>query len=222
MSIRNLSIVIGILLSVVGMTQAAYIYDFKVIPDESSNPANAATGEEQLSLEVSSPAANQVLFSFSNTAFNPLPASITDIYYEDTLALLAGINHTIEGPGVDFGQGASPPKLPRGKNLVPAFTETPGLSFDSESPVQPNGVNPNEYLGLLFYLTSGMTLNDVINALNEGNMRIGIHVQGFADGGSETFINDKTPIVPEPTTLTLMSLGLGLLSFRSQTVKVKA
>ncbi len=223
MRIRNLSIVMGILLLAAGWSQAAIIYNFKVIPDASSDPANAAAGEEQLFFEISSPATSQVLFSFFNTAFNPLPASITDIYFEDNLTLLASIDSIIESAGVDFGQGASPKNLPRGQSLNPAFETTPGLSFDSESPTQPNGVNPNESLGILFNLNNGIAWNDVITALNEGDMRVGMHVQAFADGGGESFINgNPPPIIPEPQTFILLLTGLGLVYCRLRTLKIKA
>jgi MYXO-CTERM domain-containing protein len=39
-------------------------------------------------------------------------------------------------------------------------------------------------------------------------LRVGIHVQGFADGGSEAFINDP-PVVPLPGAALLGVLGLG-------------
>ena len=50
-------------------------------------------------------------------------------------------------------------------------------------------MNPGEYLQIVFNLKSGKTYADTLNALALGGaspgLRIGIHVQGFASGGSE-------------------------------------
>jgi len=44
----------------------------------------------------------------------------------------------------------------------------------------------------------------VLGELADGTLRIGIHVQGFATGGSESFVN--VPL-PEPATFGLLALG---------------
>jgi hypothetical protein len=102
---------------------------------------------------------------------------------------------------VSFSQGASPPDLPGGEDCVPDFDVTAGFSADSDPPAQPNGVNPTEWLDITFDLQSGQTFDDVVAQLNSGALRIGIHVQGFANGGSESFINDPT------TAVSLSSVG---------------
>ena len=71
--------------------------------------------------------------------------------------------------------------------------------------MQPNGVNPGEMVTIIFNLQSGGSLQDVLDELSDGRLRIGIHVQGYASGGSEAFVN--TPL-PEPGTLALLGAGL--------------
>jgi hypothetical protein len=45
--------------------------------------------------------------------------------------------------------------------------------------------------------------------MNSGALRVGVHVQGFSNGGSESFVLDGEPTtVPEPGTLALFGLGL--------------
>jgi hypothetical protein len=113
---------------------------------------------------------------------------------------------------VQFAQDATPQNLPGGNGI--GFETTAGFSADSDPPVQPNGVNPGESLGVIFNLISGKTYQDTLAAIDlglggsvYGSLRIGIHVQGFADGGSESFVN--THVIPEPAGLMVWSL-LGL------------
>jgi len=72
--------------------------------------------------------------------------------------------------------------------------------------VQPNGVNPGEYLGITFSLQSGGTFADVISELTTGDLRVVIHVHGFdPSGGSESFVNNPVPV---PAAIWLFGSGL--------------
>lgn len=187
----------------------------------SNNVGDVAIGEAQLTVEVTDVAPGQVGFIFRNAG--PDASSITDVYFDDgTLLGIAQIIDADDGiggdPGVDFSQGASPPELPSSQNATPVFETTQGFLADSDAPAQPNGVNPGEELTIIFNLINGKTYDDTIAALIQGGgvggLRIGIHVQGFASGGSETFINNPpgtTPgpgVVPEPSSMALMAIGL--------------
>ena len=72
-------------------------------------------------------------------------------------------------------------------------------------------MNPGETLGLVFALLGGSDFDDVLNALAGGQLLIGIHVQAFASGGSESFIN-VAPI-PVPAAFLLYGSGLALVGF---------
>ena len=172
-----------------------------------NNAADEATGS-QYTVEVSDNAgAGQVQFVFRNSG--PAASSITDVYFDD--GTLLGIANVINGTGVDFSQGASPGDPPGGNTV--GFVTTAGFSADSNPPTQVNGVNPGEMLTIVFDLTNGKTVQDTILALNGGqDLRIGIHVQGFEGGGSESFI---TRVPDGGTTAVLLGLGiLGLASIR--------
>ncbi len=168
---------------------------------------DVAIGEAQLSVDVVDiGVSDQVEFVFKNSG--PEASSIADIYFEDgpLLAIAQIIDSGTGGDdGVSFSEGASPGDLPSGNNASPPFSATREFDADSDSPVQQNGVNPGEQLGIVFNLVTGQTVSDVVTALNTApapdvySLRIGIHVQGFASGGSEAFVNTPPTSPPTPT-----------------------
>jgi len=144
-------------------------------------------------------------FTFYNVGTGA--SSITDVYFADgTLLGIAGIESS---EGVSFSEGASPGHLPGGAGCVPdPFPTVTQIfaSLDSDSPTQPNGVNegsapvdpqdPNvEWLTVRFtyYDPDGngpnppKTFADLKVELDTGELRVGIHVQGYDGGGSESF-----------------------------------
>ncbi len=201
--ITNIIIAVVLMFSIPATAQVTY--SFENITNNSAT--NAAIGESQLFVDVSDSGGGQVLFAFQN--IGPEASSITDVYFDDgALLSLAAINNS---PGVQFSPGASPSDLPGGNSITPSFVATAGLSADSASPVQPNGVNPGESLGITFNLQSGSTFNDVLGGLDDGSLRIGIHVQGFADGGSESFVSDG--VIPAPGAVLLASIGMACVGW---------
>lgn len=208
-----------VVLALTGMPKTATPITFGFFSITANSVIDPSIGEAQLFVDVTDAGGGQVLFTFFNQG--PAASSITDVYFDDgsLLGIAALIDADENGgdPGVNFSQGASPGNLPSGNTASPPFVATAGFLADSDPQVQPNGVNPGESLGILFDLQGTQTFNDVLAELGDGRLRIGIHVQGFADGESESFINNKTPI-PEPSTLLLLGSGLisvaGIARFR--------
>jgi hypothetical protein len=183
--------------------------------------ADVNTGVTQLFVGVSAVGSNQVAFRFFNTG--PNPSSICDIYFDD--GSLLGIASITNQAGVAFSEGASPKNLPGGNAIN--FAVTKGFLADSDPPVQPMGVNPGEQVIIKFDLINGLGFADTITAMDKGlllgshsndnplpiNLRIGIHVQGFDGGGSESFVNGP-PVVPLPPAVMAGSVLLGGVGLR--------
>lgn len=186
--------------------------------------ANTASGVASLSVEVidlgfsSETQTNQVAFKFTNAS----SSSLTDVYFDDgTLLGIAKI--TDSGSTVAFTQFADPKNLPGATYLDPDFQTTVGFSLDSNAQgggVPVNGVSAEEWLTVTFDLQSGQTYASVLNALalpnngGTGDLRIGLHVQSFSNGGSESFVNSPDGVaspVPEAQTTAMMLAGLGLV-----------
>jgi len=202
--IRVLVLVVVVMLLSTSKSQAT-IERFGFYNITNNDPTDAAIGEAQLFVDVSDEFANQVLFTFRNTG--PFASSISEIYF-DNGALLSIADIINDPPNVIFVQGASPPELP-GANLIdPPFEAASGLLFESVPPPVKKGVNPGEWVGMVFDLQPGATFQQVVNGLYGGTLRVGVHVIGFDSGGSESFVN-----VPEPATIVLLSL-CGLVSLR--------
>jgi hypothetical protein len=163
---------------------------------------------------------NRVAFRLMNTG--SITSSICDVYFQDgTLLSLIGAS-AATNTQVHFTTPATPGDLPGGNNVT--FNTTSQWSADSDSPVQPNGVNnytgsgTAEYVDISFWLQSGRTADDTWNAMHmpfpwngpDHGLRLGVHVQGFDDGSSASFIQQ----VPLPQTSVLALFGAGGLAFR--------
>lgn len=179
----------------------AALYKFQNIT--SNNNTDASIGHHQLSLSITQYAPGQALFEYVNTGANA--CVVTDIYVDD--GTLLEINTILNIPGyVEFAEYPKPPDLPGGNELTPKFNAISWLSADADSPPAHKGINPGEALAIIYDLKNGGTIQDVYDEMITGELRIGIHVQGYQSGGSESFIT----IVPEPAGALLLLLGSGL------------
>ena len=182
-----------------------------------NSPINAAIGEAQMFVEVTDAGAHQVLFTFTNTG--PAASSITDIYFSDDAFLGTALVDNFD-TDVSFPQLIEPDGLPGSYFVTPSFhisrystasLSPAGFSADSAPPVQLIGVNPGESVGITFYLKDGGEFADVISELLQAELRIGIRIQGFDSGDSESFVNNVPVPVPAPDAVLLGIIGLVLV-----------
>jgi hypothetical protein len=188
----------GALIGLVASVHGSPILDFFCISNNSA--INAAAGEAQLQVEAI-PVGTQAMFQITNAG--SVEMVVTGVYFADgTLLGLATLNGSA---GVIYQQGGSPPNLPGGNMISPPFVATAAFTATAASPAPHNGIAPGQWLQVAFDLLPGLTFLDVEAALASGDLRIGLHVQGFADGGSESFVN-----VPAPGAALVPVMGMAL------------
>jgi hypothetical protein len=175
------------------------------------NASQVAVAENQLFLDVTDAGAGNVLFLFSN--IGPIASFIAQIYFNDDLPLYSTTAFTItNGTGVSFVQDLDPDALPGGNGFGFGPHDTLEFEADADNPAPKNGVNPGETLSITLSLLAGLDFDDVLAALTNGLLRVGLHVQGIGEtGGSESVIN--TPPVPLPPALPLLLAALGGLGW---------
>jgi hypothetical protein len=173
---------------------AAVSFGFECV---TGNAKKCATGEAQLGLDVQDAGSGQVSFVLTNSGGGKLTA--TNLYVDDDSGALDDLASVLDGLGVEFEPGGNPTNLKGGKKIgfLANFAATavkPGSEF---------GMKPGDVVTLLFDLSDGATFQDVIDAIEAGDLRIGLSAsKGFvnvSEGGS----------VPEPATLALLALGAG-------------
>ncbi len=128
--------------------------------------------------------------------------TITKIFFEDQANVLSSpsIDSTSGGVLLQQNNGAN---LPGGNNIGFVVES----AFTAQPPPVHNGIDPGEWA---YFLFSGSDYGDVVGALENGSVRIGLHVQqiGSNGGDSAAYVNVA---VPEPSVSLLGALGAALL-----------
>lgn len=128
-------------------------------------------------------------------------SSISEVYYDSrgTSPLNTTIQPTLAQFGASFtGGGASPGNLPGGANLSTAFNAVTLFSADAQGNPSVGIDAASDWLDMTFTLLSGRTFANVVSALNNGDLRIGLHVRAIGnDKKSDSFVSTP-PVVPLP------------------------
>jgi hypothetical protein len=174
--------------------QAGDVHQLNIFTD---NGGYNNSTDVNLYVEILEAGVNIVDFKFHNDSL--IECSIAEVYFDD--GALLGIASITGSTGVSFSQPATPGDLPSGNTLIPPFVTTAQFSVDSDPPPT-NGVNPGELLSITFDLQNDNQLEDVLNDLSNGGLRIGAHIIALPDGSSESAVT-----TPEPATICLLGLG---------------
>lgn len=156
---------------------------------------------------------DEVLFTFRNTAV--IASNIAEIYFDDgTIFSQTGLYNSLGGYTSFSGGTPTPSNLPSGNAITPAFQATASFGADVDPGNPTKGINASDdILGIKIQLLAGLTANQVVDALSNGNLRLGLHVRSIgSDGNSDAFIN--TPVastaraVPVPAAVWLFGGAL--------------
>lgn len=187
MPLRSLALAVAALLFS-SAPAAAITFGFGCL---SGSAKKCLVGERQLAVEVEDDEGD-VSFTFQNVGDGKLTA--TELYFDDNAGVLAALISS----GA-FEEGGSPSNLPGGKKI----DFLANFLASASNPAPKNGVKPGDQVTLVFSLTDGTTLQDVIDALDGGDLRIGLKA-------GKSFVNvSEGGGVPEPATLALLALGAG-------------
>jgi hypothetical protein len=145
---------------------------------------------------------SSVLFNIFNSGNAAAPSMfISKVFFDDN-GYLSAPSVNINNVGqVAFSGGASNDQLPQGGNNFTtdyAFSRVPGAG-------NANGIQAGETLGLSF---TG-NYNNVLAALNDGTLKIGLHVQALPNGASDSYISSNTQDTPEPLTMLAAGAAVG-------------
>jgi hypothetical protein len=205
----------------------------------SNGPTNVAS-QFHCSIAPYSPhGENGASFTFTNAV--GIASSISEIYFADG-TILRPADSFIINHGTQFTQGANPGDLPGGASISPAFHST--VLFNSDAVGNPRrGVDGHDVNGAV--MADSVTMNillgdrtnvhhyvdfaEMLKALTEGRLRIGLHVRAIGNGGqSDSFVNNPyvppppppppPPPIPLPPAFAMAGaglLGLGFLRFGS-------
>ena len=170
-----------------------------------NNAGDAAIGEAQFCVELIDKGDSTVEFYFTNSG--PDASSMVQLYWEDNANVLSSLDSwsTTTPPtgtdpfGVDFGGGdAKPGHLPG----VSPPTDFDDYSIQANTPGKSqNGVGAGENVSIFFSFLGDFAA--LCEAMESGDLQVGIHAQAYDSGGSESFVSvpkgDPPPGVPSPT-----------------------
>lgn len=206
------------------LTCAALVAAASLAPVAAANSVNIGftritTGNvenvaSQMLAVVSDKGGGQVTFRLSNSA--QIRSSISEVYYDNRgSSPLSALLLPLLQQGASFSApGASPGNLPSGENLTPAFNANVAFSADASGNPSAGLDVATDYLEMRFQLAAGKTFNDVVSALNNGDLRLGLHVRSIGVGaGSDSFVSNGVAIVPLPPAAWAGGALLGLVAY---------
>jgi hypothetical protein len=142
------------------------------------------------------------IFNFGNPAASDM--FISKVFFDDNNKYLSGPSVNFSNIGqVGFIGGPSNDQLPQGGNDF-----TTDYAFSRVGPGNEYAIQGGEKLGVSFVAN----YNNVLAALNSGELKIGLHVQALPNGASDSYISSNggnTENTPEPLTMLAAGAAVG-------------
>ncbi|MEG4913321.1 MULTISPECIES: PEP-CTERM sorting domain-containing protein [unclassified Microcoleus] len=140
------------------------------------------------------------IFNSGNAAASEM--FISKVFFDDN-NFLSGVANIYNNSNVAFTGGASNDQLPQGGN---GFTTDYAFSRNTGAGNR-WGIQGGEMLGLSF---TGNYAN-VVSALTNGSLKLGLHVQALPGGASDSYISStsNTEATPEPLTMLAAGAAVG-------------
>jgi len=142
-----------------------------------------------------------VLFKITNSGNAAAPSMfISQVLFDDNGYLSAPSVNIGNVGTVNFSGGAGNAQLPQGGNNFTtdyAFSRVPGAG-------NANGIQAPETLGVSFVANYA----NVLAALTDGTLKLGLHVQALPNGASDSYISN-TQDTPEPLTMLAAGAAVG-------------
>jgi hypothetical protein len=188
-------------LAITPLVALSELYSFYSITENDSSGFAQFVGESQLYMDVTLLGMGQASLVFTNAG--PEESTVTRIYFDYIPELSLSLVAINDGAGVEFSAGRiNPNNLPAGLSLTDNFISEMAVAANNPSPR--HGLNPYDSLELIVNYDASY---DFLDALGSEDLRVGLHVQSFEGGYSESFVN----VVPEPATMPLLLLGSSAL-----------
>jgi len=180
---------------------SAATYGFTCIT--SGLPCTTVGNTDQILVDITNPAGDQVRFLFTNDA-GGLDTTVSNIYWDSSLLSYASPT-IVGGPGTDFVANGNPPDLPVGNTLAPPFVSDFNVSATPPDPA--NGIGLGEQLAVTLMLAPSVSFQQFLASIGDES-RIGINLVAF---GGSLVIESGDPgmtVIPVPAALPLMFAGL--------------
>lgn len=196
-------------------TADAAIFKFRNVTNDTTY---AGSNLQVTTTHIAGDGDGDIQFKFENLGTT---GAITDIYFDDGDYLQTPGQIVQQTSGVDFSFGAAPHAPPQGHPEFAHWESSHKLfSADSNPPAGPNGIDPGESVTVQFGLLQAYAIAIGNTGLNSpvptSPFRIALHVQRIGKQ-SDWYILETNPppgpddpTVPEPATLAIWGLGLGI------------
>jgi hypothetical protein len=162
---------------------------------------------------------SSVFFHILNSGDVAAPSMfISKLFFDDDYGYLSEPSLYGSSSQVRFSGGASNDRLPQGGN---DFTTDYAFSYQTGAN-NVFGIQGGEILGGLKFTGN---YNNVIAALKDGTLKIGLHVQALPNGASDSYISSSsgnTQDTPEPLTMLAAGAAIGFgTMFKKQRAQAK-